>query len=108
MEGRFGAAPTWSRGASGLALARSWARLHGRGMNYADLRQAVADRLEVVGDQALRERDAAAHLAKLREAAGRLNALVEALPRECDPTLRHYLERQSYVKALAWLEQAGN
>ena len=25
---------------------------------------------------------------------------------EIDPTLRHYLERQSYTKALAWLGEA--
>jgi len=74
-------------------------------MNLAELRHAVADRLNVVADHALRDRDAAAHLAKLHAAAARLDALVADLPRDCDPMLRHFLERQSYTKALAWLDE---
>ena len=33
-----------------------------------------------------------------------LDALVVALPADCDPQLRHFLERQSYAKALDWLQ----
>ncbi|MFZ4599267.1 MAG: hypothetical protein ACOYNN_11530 [Terrimicrobiaceae bacterium] len=39
----------------------------------------------------------------LHVAAARLDALIVALPPGTDPTLRHYLERQSYTKALDWL-----
>lgn len=73
--------------------------------NLADLRDALKARLAVVGDHALRDRDPAAHLAALKEAAGRLDALVTQLPRNIDPMLRHYLERQSYLKAVAFLDE---
>jgi hypothetical protein len=69
------------------------------------IRDAVAARLAVVADHDLRDADPAAHLEKLKQAAGRLDALTTDLPRDCDPMLRHYLERQSYVKAVAWLDE---
>lgn len=71
--------------------------------SYSDLLAAVQDRLDVVADQELRLRDSAAHLEKLKAAAARLDRLVAQLPPETDPTLRHYLERQSYIKARDWL-----
>lgn len=72
-------------------------------MNYAELHAAVKERLDVVADHALRERDSAAHLEKLKAAAARLDQLIAHLPPGTDPQLRHYLERQSFVKALDWL-----
>ncbi|MEI6339284.1 MAG: hypothetical protein WCQ57_11985 [Verrucomicrobiota bacterium] len=74
-------------------------------MDIVLLREAVRARLDVVADHALRDRDPAAHLVKLKQAAARLDALVGGLPADCDSMLRHYLERQSYTKALAWLEE---
>lgn len=71
---------------------------------YPALRDAVKRRLGVVADAALRERDPAAHLEALKKAAASLDALVAALPADADPMIRHYLERQSYTKALDWLE----
>lgn len=71
----------------------------------AEIRDAVAARLAVVADHGLRDSDPAAHLDALKKAAGRVDALTKALPADCDPMLRHYLERQSYVKAVAWLEE---
>ena len=71
----------------------------------SELREAVRARLDVVADHALRDSDPAAHLDKLKQAAVRLDTLVADLPANCDPMLRHYLERQSYTKALAWLEE---
>lgn len=68
------------------------------------LREAVGARLAVVSDHGLRNADPQAHLEKLKEAAARLDDLVLRLPADCDPMLRHYLERQSYVKALDWLD----
>ena len=73
---------------------------------YPALRDAVKSRLDVVADAALRERDPAAHLEVLKRAAAVLDALVARLPADADPMIRHYLERQSYTKALDWLEAA--
>ncbi len=73
-----------------------------------ELRTALSERLAVVGDHELRESDATAHLEKLMKAAARVDELVLQLPADADPMLRHYLERQSYVKAVAWLgERTG-
>ena len=77
-------------------------------MDIVPLRDAVRTRLDVVADHALRDSDPAAHLEKLKHAAARLDALVAGLPSDCDPMLRHYLERQSYLKALAWLEERSS
>jgi hypothetical protein len=69
------------------------------------LRDAIANRLAVVADHELRAADPAAHLEKLKQAAARVDALATNLPKDCDPMLRHYVERQSYVKAVAWLDE---
>jgi hypothetical protein len=69
------------------------------------LRDAIANRLAVVADHELRAADPAAHLEKLKQAASRVDALATNLPKDCDPMLRHYVERQSYVKALTWLDE---
>jgi len=73
---------------------------------HQTLHNAVKARLDLVADHALRDRDPAAHLAALKAAAQRLDAEIAGLPSDTDPTLRHYLERQSYTKALAWLDDA--
>lgn len=73
---------------------------------HTSLHAAVKARLDIVADHAFRDRASAAHLEALKAAAARLDALVANLPANTDPTLRHYLERQSYTKALAWLEEA--
>jgi hypothetical protein len=74
-------------------------------MNYAELYAAVTERLAVVADRDLRERDPAGHLEKLKAAAFRLDGLVANLPANTDPQLRHFLERQSFVKAQDWLAE---
>lgn len=73
---------------------------------HQKLRDAVKARLDLVADHAFRDRDPAAHLSALKSAAQRLDAEIAGLPSDADPTLRHYLERQSYTKALAWLDDA--
>lgn len=73
---------------------------------YEPLLAALQERLAIVADHAWRDRDAAGHLEGLKAAAGRLDALVANLPADVDPELRHYLERQSLTKAVAWLENA--
>ena len=71
---------------------------------FSDLRDALRERLRIVADHDLRDRDPQAHLDQLKAAASRLDAAITQLPAQCDPELRHFLQRQSYVKALAWLE----
>ena len=71
---------------------------------FSELRAALQERLKVVADHDLRDHDPQAHLERLKSAASRLDAAIAQLPSQCDPDLRHYLSRQSYVKALAWLE----
>lgn len=68
-----------------------------------ELRKALQARLDVVADRAFYERDAAAHLEKLQAASLSVDRLSLELPADTDPMLRHFLERQSYVKALDWL-----
>lgn len=72
-------------------------------MELIDLRDALRERLAVVGDRTLYERDPEAHLARLVEASTRVDDLARAMGPAIDPTLGHFLERQSYVKALEWL-----
>jgi predicted Rossmann fold nucleotide-binding protein DprA/Smf involved in DNA uptake len=73
---------------------------------FVELREALQERLGVIADQELRVSDPRAHLERLKAAASRLDAAISRVPPNCDPQLRHFLDRQSYVKALAWLEQA--
>ena len=74
---------------------------------HADLlAAALRERLAVIADHAFRDRDPQAHLARLREVSERLDALATSVPHDTDPQFRHYLERRSYDKALAWLEEA--
>jgi hypothetical protein len=75
--------------------------------NHKALYEAVKTRLDLVSNHAFRDRDPVAHLDALKSAASHLDTLVTNLPPMTDPTLRHYLERQSYMKALAWLEDHG-
>jgi hypothetical protein len=73
----------------------------------AQLAEALKTRLAVIGNQSLRAADPERHLAELREASERIAALDAELPATAHPQLRHYLDRCSYDKALAWLEQDG-
>jgi len=70
-----------------------------------ELRDALQRRLDIVADRGLYERDAAAHLEQLQAASASVDRLAGELPRDADPMLRHFLERQSYVKALDWLKE---
>ena len=78
-------------------MSTSMATLH-------ELCEALQLRLDVVADRALYARDPAAHLEKLQTASATVDRLACELPADADPMLRHFLERQSYVKALDWLK----
>ena len=71
---------------------------------FVELREALQERLGVIADLELRARDPRAHLERLKAAASRLDTAIARVRPNCDPQLRHFLDRQSYVKALAWLE----
>jgi hypothetical protein len=75
---------------------------------FSELTEALRERLKVVADHELRDRDPEGHLGQLKAAASRLDAIIARLSADCDPELRHYLTRQSYVKALAWLESRNS
>ena len=73
----------------------------------AELAEALKARLAVIGDRALRENDPDRQLVMLGEVSNRIAELQAQLPENTHPQLRHYFERCSYDKALAWIEQAG-
>jgi hypothetical protein len=74
--------------------------------DFTELAGALRERLEVIADHAHRDRDQVGHLQRLIEVSARLDALIAALPgSELDPQFRHYLDRRSYDKALAWIEE---
>jgi hypothetical protein len=76
--------------------------------DLAPLAAALRERLEVIADHAHRDRDQAGHLQRLVEVSGRIDSLIVSLPAgELDPQFRHYLEKKSYDKALAWIGGAG-
>ena len=72
-------------------------------MNHDALLAALRTRLDVVADHALRDRDPAAHLQALKAAHQDLDSHIAALPPGTAPRLLHFLERQSYEKAITHL-----
>lgn len=68
-----------------------------------NLAQALRERLEVIRDEQSR-RDETKHIARLRAISEKIDRLQAMLPRPIDPRLAHYLERNSYDKALEFLE----
>jgi hypothetical protein len=70
----------------------------------ADLREALRERIAIIHDEESR-RNADAHMERLREVSEKIDKLQAALPQPLDPRLAHYLQRQSYDKALEFLEK---
>lgn len=68
------------------------------------LRDALHRRLEIIGDNAWRDRDPAGQLAALQDISRTIFSLEAELAPSLPPRLRHFLESQSYSKALALLE----
>ena len=71
---------------------------------FAELADALRERLAVIADRELYARDPAAHLEKLKAASEKITHLGAALPRPLPGDFAHYLQRASYEKALAWIE----
>ena len=76
-------------------------------MRPAPLEAALRRRLDIVADHALRDRDPKEHLEALKAAHRELELQIASLPAGTDPRLLHFLERQSYEKALAFLGGSG-
>ena len=70
---------------------------------FAELADALRERLAVIADRELCARDPAAHLEKLKAVSEKITQLGDALPRPLPGDFAHYLQRASYEKALAWL-----
>lgn len=72
---------------------------------YHALAGALRERLAVIADHAARERDAAAHLERLKTVSEKIVRLQSQLPHPVPPRLAHFLQGCSYDKALAFLEE---
>ena len=70
----------------------------------ARLAQLLRERLAIIADHSLRDRDPAAHLEKLKDVSLAISSLARELAPTLPPRLHHFMERASYDKALAFLE----
>ena len=68
-----------------------------------ELAHALRERIALIADRAWAQRDAASHLEALKNISERIQTLSETLPPPVHPQLRHYLQRCSFDKALAFL-----
>ncbi|HEV7401987.1 MAG TPA: hypothetical protein VGO11_03640 [Chthoniobacteraceae bacterium] len=73
--------------------------------DFHELADALRERLAVIADREFYARDPAAHLQRLQSASTRIVEMQGQLPAPLDPRLAHFLQRCSYDKALAWLEE---
>lgn len=69
------------------------------------LADALRERLAIIGDENSR-RDQAAHTAHLQDISAEIDRATAALPQPLPGQLAHYLQRRSYDKALAFLEES--
>jgi len=72
--------------------------------SYKALAGALRERLAVIADREAYARDAVAHMESLKQVSERIAALQAQLPNPVDPQLAHFLQRCSYDKALAFIE----
>lgn len=70
----------------------------------ARLARLLRERLAIIADHALRDSDPAAHLEKLKAVSLAISSLAKELAPTLPPRLNHFMERASYDKALAFLE----
>ncbi len=69
------------------------------------LRDALQHRTRVISDTEFRDRDPAGHLQALRDASDAIKSVAARLRPPLDRELQHYLERASFEKALAWINE---
>jgi hypothetical protein len=70
----------------------------------SELIELLRRRVAIIADHDWRDRDAAGHLAALKEVSEKISAWTLTHRPEVDAQLRHYLANASYQKALAHLE----
>ena len=70
---------------------------------FVDLAAALRERLAIIRDEESR-RDQTKHLDRLCAVSEKIDNLAKELPPSIDPRLAHFLQRQSYDKALEYLE----
>ena len=67
------------------------------------LARALRERLSIIADRDWYARDASGHLQALMAVSDRISVAAAELPLPVHPQLKHYLERCSYDKALAFV-----
>jgi hypothetical protein len=72
----------------------------------ADLSAALRERLDIIRDESSR-RNPERHMARLKKISERIEELRLQLPKPIHPQLAHFLERNSYDKALEFLENSA-
>jgi len=72
------------------------------------LRALLRERLGVIADHALRERDPAAQLARLGLLSGQITALHETWRASLPARLSHFLDQASFQKALDFIGDGGD
>jgi hypothetical protein len=72
----------------------------------AELETSLRDRRRVIADHEWRDRDAAGHLAALKEVSEKIAELSGRLGTGAPPRLRHFLDNCSFDKALTLIERA--
>jgi len=70
---------------------------------YRSLADALQKRLAIIQDANLRETNPSLQLEQLKAVSEEISRVQEALPHDCDPHLKHYLQNCSFDKALAFL-----
>jgi hypothetical protein len=88
-----------------LALASAIFHLADMPDPYQTLAEVLRERLAVIADRAAYQLDPSGHLVRLQKVSEQIIALRAALPSPVDPQLAHYLDRSSYDKALAFIEE---
>jgi hypothetical protein len=72
---------------------------------YENLAVALRERLKTIADREAYERDPQEHLERLKRVSALIETCKGSLPGPVEPQLSHYLERASYDKALAYIEE---
>lgn len=72
-------------------------------VSFGALARVLKERLAVIADRDWYQRDASGHLQALVDVSDRISTAASQLPLPVHPQLKHYLERCSYDKALAFV-----
>lgn len=71
----------------------------------SELNILLKQRLAIIGDRALREKDSVEHLAQLRNVSEALDQLFREHRNELPARLCHFMSQASYQKALEYIEE---